>query len=328
MPHIPAKYAMDEQDPTDTAMQDTDLDSPDQFSDNDGDGGDDGMGAESDPLVAKVFQSKQWQELSSKLDMILQALQGEEGAGGPPPMGGDGDGMEPPVGGPGAPGGAPPGGQSMPGMEDDGGEGDMNPDEEERRDHGDAPVQFSGTGFPGPGSTSIPTFGGGKKGTPVATGKRYSRTPGGNMASPELVRMQRRQEALEKSNQALLLKLSRADAKEQIAALENEGVIFGDTPEEHANGKAEETEFLALLNDEERAQQINVIRSRYKRKKPDPTQPAFPGMARYARTAPGGKESEEEFDPQSPEQASEFADLLTLKKMSRAEAIKFMRSKR
>lgn len=336
MPPIPAKYSMDEQDPTDDDGMDPapDAGADDLGDPDDGMGDGDGMGEEQDPMVAKVFQSKQWKEMDDKLSMILQALQGEE-----PGMGGEGGGA--PGGDMGAPGAAPPPGPGgpgqagMPGMDD--GMGGEDPDEEMRQAHGEQPVQFSGTGFPGPMSTSIPAMGGKKTTMPATTGKRYQRNGapapqngGSKVSNPELVRMSRRLDAAEKSNQALQLKLSRADALEQITALENAGIVFGDTPEEHAQGKAEEAEFLALLNDEDRAQQIEVMKRRYKRKKADPANPSFPGIARFARMEEknGTGAASEEYDPETPEQASEFADLLTLKKMSRAEAIKYMRSRR
>jgi len=357
MPAIPSRYAMDEPDPTDIGLDDSSMDDTDTESGMGSDSDDFGGGGndigddqtDADPMVQKVFQSRQWKELSSKLDMILQALQGGEegGPGGPPPGGGDDSlmGPEGPGAGPGGPppgpggpppgpggpppgpGGPPPGpGGPPPGEEDDGMQG-MYPEEEERRQHGDTPVQFSGTGFPGPGSTSIPSFGG-KRPMPATTGKRYqrpgSKAPQNGSASVnnnEMIRMQ-------KHLKELTLKLARADAEKQISALESEGVIFGDTPDENARGRAEETEFLALLEDADREQQVGVIRSRYKRKKADPANPAYPGVARYARTDSGSTNAADEYDPETPEQANEFANLLSIKKMSRAEAVKFMRSKR
>ncbi len=313
MPRIPERYAMDEADPTDAdGLDDNDMNDQ-SMNDTDMDEGD-GMGEETDPMVAKVFESKQWKDLSSKMDMILQALQGEGGDGMAP--GGDGGGPPPMGAGPGDP---PPAGPPAPGM-DDGMDG-MNPEEDERRDHGEQPVQFSGTGFPGPMSTSIPTTGG-KKGSmpPVTTGKRYSRQQ--PQQNDEVIRLKRQLDAVQ-------LKLSRADAEKQIADLEAQGVIFGDTREEAERGRAEETEFLALLTDEDRAQQVDVMKRRYKRRKPDPANPAFPGVARFARVEErnGSAAGAEDFDPEDPQQASEFADLLYTKKMNRAEAVKYMRSK-
>jgi len=333
MPAMPKKYAMNDggmgdgsdqgddgmfdQPQDDQSGQDTDLE-------NDGTGDQDMDGdAEADPMVQRVMQSKPFKAMQSKLDMILQALQEQGGGGGAPPGGGDDDGMSgaPDEMGAGAPVGAA-GGQ-------DDGMGGQPPEMDDRRDHGDQPVQFSQTGFAGPGSTSVPSFAGG------TTGKRYQRpaTSGSSTVSnnPELIKMRRRTEALEKSNAAMVMKLARADAEKQINALEREGVIFGDTPEEHEQGKVDETEFLTLLNDEDRPQQVSVMRSRYKRKRPDPANPANPGVARFSRTAgnsdPSKEEEEDEFDPQDPQEACDYVACQTDRGMSKPEAIKFMRKR-
>lgn len=296
------------------------------------DGEDEDEGGD-DPLVAKVFQSKQFKSLESKLDMILQALQpeqeqglpGEEGMEGQPGMEGE-PGMEPDMEG-------QEGEDGMePGMEDDG----MQPEEESREEHGNNPVRFEAgveegqegedagpfrksvsTGFAGPGSTSVPTFGKGGKAKPTS----YSRGSNNVKTNPQVVRLQRHVDNL-------TLKLARKDANELIQQLKSEGIVFGDTPQEAAEGERDEAEFLALLGEDDRQYHVNnVIRKRYKRKRSDPANPANPGLARYARPTDQGS-ADDDFEPNDSMEASEFADLLTLKKMDRAAAIKFMRNKR
>ncbi len=289
-----------------------------------------------DPMVAKVFQSKQWKTLQGMLQQILQAVQPQEQPGEEP-------GMEA------GPGGMPPGEEGMePGMEGDQGMGEEEPpggtpgegqpDEEERTDHGENPVRFedgpaaedeeespvrhAATGFGGPGSTAIPAM----NGTGSNKGKRvtsYSRNGANGMSreNPTVTRLQRRVDNLQ-------LKLARQEAKELITTLKGEGIIFGDNPEDAAKGEADEAEFMALLNEEDRNYHVNeVIRKRYKKKRPDPANPASPGLARYAR--PDSQNgTEEDFDPADSQEASDFADLVTVRKMSRVDAIKFMRNKR
>jgi hypothetical protein len=280
--------------------------------------GDDGDEAETDPTIAKVFQSKQWKDLTSKIDMLVQALgeQAQPGqedpmAGGPPP----------------GPGGMPGEGMDDGSLPEDQDEQEMGPngqDNEMRRGHGEEPVQFESTGFPGPGSTNVPAFGG--KGRKAGMSTSYNRnghtTNKGNSMNrndPAFVRMQRHVEGLQ-------LKLSRQDAEKQINALKAEGIIFGDTPQEAAQAEAEEKEFLALLSDDDRAYQVNIMRKRYKRAAPNPANPAYPGAARYSRQEGPGAEADD-FEPQNSQEAADFADLITVRKMSKAEAIKFMRSR-
>jgi hypothetical protein len=212
-------------------------------------------------------------------------------------------------------------------MADEPDEQDGEPDEEARDEHGEEPVRFgAGTCMPGPGNVNIPTTGGGRKGkysrTPTPRTNTMPRQPAA--PNPELVRMQRRLNDMQ-------MKLSRRDAEAMITELEGEGIVFGDTPEEAAAGRAEEAEFLALLSEDDRNYHVNnVIRKRYKRKDTDPVNTSYPRASLYARPQAGSPEGGEgdDFDPKTPEEASTFADLMTLRKMSRADAIKFMRSRR
>lgn len=342
MPAMPKRYALDtDADPQEEGMfpegdDQGDIDTETDDMANDADAGlTDGADAEADPMVQKVMQSKPFKAMQSKLDMILQVLQGQMGGGGAGAAGagaapGMDDGMTPS---PDDMGAGSPVGAGAAGPGDDGMGGNPQ-DMEERRDHGDQPVQFSQTGFAGPGSAAIPAFSG--SGT---TGKRYSRPKPSQpsngstaVSNPELIRMKRHNDALQKGMEELKLKFARQDAAAQITALEHEGIVFGDTPDEHAAGKAEETEFLALLSDEDREQQVHVIRTRYKRKRPDPANPANPGLARFSRTrgnddpAKEGTE-DDDFDPQTPQEASDYVACQTDRGMSKVEAIKYMRKR-
>lgn len=276
---------------------------------------DNGNDIENDPLLAKIFQSKQWKSLESKLDMMLGVMEEAFGGGEEPPIEGDetNPGMNPPM---------TEGDESLPqedGMGDESEDG-MNPDEEDRISHGDRPVQFEqapSTGMAGPMNTNIPKF------------QKMSRN--GTKGSP-MTKDQVRLAKLERQNEQLQLRLSRADAEKKVAMLKAEGIIFGDTPEDAAAGEADDTEFLSYMTAEEQDSHINnVIRKRYKRRKPNPASMGTPGVARYARADTRNGESiqeDGEFDPQDPQEASDYADLLTVKKMSKLDATKFMMKRR
>lgn len=281
-------------------------------------------GSNNDPTVEKFLQSKAWKGLTAKVDMILQAITGEGmGEGGP---GGGMEGAPPeelPPPGPGGPeaGLEGPGGDGMePGGPMPGGEAEVppGPDEEEtRRAHGNNPVQFSeGTNMAGPRSSFIPTV-----------GKRYAR-PGHpqkkGTQNPEFVRMSRELNALKLENATNI-------ATNAITQLEREGVIFGDTLAEATAAKDEQIQYCAYLymrSKDDFNHEIEVMRKRYRRSRPNPASPVSVGTARYARDAQGQPPADEEYEPQNPREASDFADCLTLRNMPRAEAIKFMRSKR
>ncbi len=306
----------------------------------------DGMdSAESDPVLAKLFQSKQWKDLTSQMSEIMQAITGGgagDQPGGDPGAGPDGipgtpdDGMGgelPPPGGGGAPGmgNAPPPGP--------GGGGDgMEPEEDERRMHGQAPVQMSAgmdSGFAGPGSTYIPNTKGHRN-------KPYQRgTTTVNRNTTPATRLEREVADLKQRERTWRLKYAKSEAAAIVAGLEAEGVLFGQTPEAHDKGKADDTAYITALladgDDKEVDFQVNnVIRARYARKRPDPATPSAPGLARFSRPVQGtdgpagrGGDDEDNFEDSLTDdrQACEFADLQTVRKMSRTDAIKFMKKK-
>lgn len=334
---IPSKYAMGADDNCDDDMK--------QYMAGDGtddyDGGDEAVdpnddtdSAENDPVLAKVFQSKQWKDLSSKIDMIAQALApdtaGGDGMGGDALGGGTPNEMPPPGAGA-MPGAAPPmgAGAPPPGPPSDGMDG-YPPEEEmdERRMHGANPVQFNSTGLPGPMNTNIPTTGPKKKmmsrngtavdGSPARNGRQ---TSAGTTNDPILIRMS----AIEKENKQLLLKLARSEVAADMRALKDEGILFGDTPEVQKVKEAEHIELLANLKmqgDEHYQCELENIRSCYARRKPNPAAPVYPGVARFARSQVGESESPEDFEPADPQEAANLADFQYVRKMSRADAVK------
>lgn len=293
------------------------------------DAGDAGGGDE-DPVVAKVLASKQFQDLASKVNQIFDLITSEEGGEedgmGAPPPGGGGDGMAPP---PGMDAGGPPGGGMPPGGMPPGG----GPDEEEARGmHGEGPVKFDdgpemyamGSGFGGPGSTTIPTFGGG------TTGTRYSRNGSQPMAGqqrgqsaqpdPEVIRLQRQVRELS-------IKNARAEARELVSQCLAEGVIIPD-PEQEAL-------ILASLPEKDRVAFVNnTIRAKYARRESEIGLPMpHGGVARFARPDAAGTglpgaspaDDQNDFTPANAAEATMFADAQI--KMGLAAAIKFMRSR-
>ncbi len=337
----PAKYAMgmgEECPPERYAMDGMDDDDDMPMDDPNNPGIDDTP--DSDPTVAKVFQSKEWKAMSQKIDKIFQAVSMAEEAAPPPDdmggdMGGEGD-MPPP--GPGGEGAPPPPEEGM----GEGGEGDDemppdegNPEEDERRMHGEKPVQFDAmsSGITGPSDSYIPSFEKhkGKRVQPYSR-KELPMTRGGGDSA--------RVAKLERELNQLRLKLSRADAEKTINQLKAEGVVFGDTPEESVQGEQDEINFLSELAPEEQAYQVEIYRKRYKRKRPNPGNPATVGVARYARSElsangvsnnghAAGLDADGEFVPETTEEASDYADLIAVKKMSRKDAAqKMMRIRR
>lgn len=353
------------------AMEDTDMPhdfggAPQRYAEGppEGDEGDEGLGdggdefgdegADEDPVVAKVLSSKPIKDLMGKVDEMYQALVGGgEGApGGEPPVGpggepgmDDGMGMEgapggggspgmgaPPPGGPGGPGGAPP----------------MDP--EAARFHGAPPVRFeedepemyAATGFAGPGSTSVPSFGGGKKpfsrngnsnGSAKVNGtqtrqSRQQPAPRGGTQNPELLRMQRSLAAVQESNRRLVAKLARSEAEKHIAALKDEGIVFGDTPDDAAKNEKEEVDFLAVLDERDQAWQLSRIRRLYKRRAADPAQSPFGELARFSRPPDNTDPSDpNSYEPKTPQEAALYADALQKTKMDVPAAVKLMRSR-
>lgn len=288
---------------------------------------DDDIGAESDPVVAKVLQSKAFRTMQSDLQEIKDALLGPGGeGGGEPGMGG-------------APGGGmggemPPEDDGMgggePGM---GGSGGARPEEEERFMHGEHPVQFedeeepedeeempvrnaAGGGYPGPMNTRIPS----------ERGNRYSRN-GKPQQSPQVVRLERRLKLVEGLNKQSVMKLARKEAEELVASLENnDGITFGDTPQQAAESRAQHVEMLSLMDDQSREWQVKMWRKHYRRKPHDPASPRMVGAAQYARVADGAVS--DEYEPSTPAEAMELAELQTgPKRMSAEEATKQMAKK-
>lgn len=263
---------------------------------------------DTDPMIAKVFESKRFKELlqSAVLDAIEQVTGGgeEEGMEGP-------EGMGPPPG--------PPTGEGPPMEGPPGGEPPI--EEEDRLHHGERPVQFEGppTSMPGPMNSNIPAFTQGKRSSPVTS---YSRNGSHTMNNKDQTIKN-----LEKKVEELQLRLSRSDARELVLQLKDEGIEFGDTPESRVAGEKDEIEYLAMLNPEEQKYHVNeVIRKRYRRRKANPVNPAIPGVARFARpeVRNGEVQEEGEFVPQDPQEASDFADLLAVRKLSRVDASKEM----
>lgn len=127
------------------------------------------------------------------------------------------------------------------------------------------------------------------------------------------------------------LKYARSEAAQIVGKLKDEGILFGDTPEEAQAAEAETTDYLAYLSlqsEADRDYEVGVIRKRYKRRRPDPATPSMPSLARFARGVVGAGESDEDFEPNDPQEASNLADLMTLKKMSRADAVAVIRKSR
>ncbi len=113
--------------------------------------------------------------------------------------------------------------------------------------------------------------------------------------------------------------------------LSAEGVLFGDTPQaasEFVESQVEYLAHLALQSEADRDAEVNMMRTMFARRKPNPAAPAFPGVARYARPqVAGAEEDPEDYEPRCPQEASDIADLCYYKKLSRADAVKFTRKK-
>ena len=196
------------------------------------------------------------------------------------------------------------------------------PEEEARAKHGAAPVQFNhSSGLPGPMNTNIPAGKTPKGRVPMQRHRNAPTTPQSNGSDATL----RRQFA------DLQLKYARSEAAQIVSRLKDEGIIFGDNPEEAKAAEAETTDYLAYLSlqsEADRDYEVGVIRKRYKRRRPDPATPSMPSLARFARPVVGAGESDEDFEPNDPQEASTLADLMTLKKMSRADAVAVIRKSR
>lgn len=305
-----------------------------------GDIGGDAGGDENSPVMAEIMQSKWAKGIEDKLNMILEAITGGPGGGPPGPdegiPGEEAPPEEMPPPGPGGPeaGGFPGEDDGMglpPGGPDEGGDGPPVPDEEEdRRSHGSNPVQFSGaTNMAGPRSSSIPTVGTRYSRPNTQTGNQPRRTVR-RTNDPDVLLMKRKIAELE-------LKDATHVAEAAINQLEREGVMFGDNAQESAQFKDRQIQYCAYLymtDKEDFNDELDVMRKRYKRSRPNPANLAIPGAARYARNADGSNgqngaaQTDEDYEPMNPREACDFADVMASGKMNRTEAIKFMRSKR
>lgn len=310
----------------------------------DGGGGDFGGGEEDsgeDPMVAKVFASKQMQDLTSKVDQIFDAIMGAEGgAGGAGPMGGPpgGDmGGAPPVDdGMGAPGGGMAGG----GM---GGGGTPFPEEEAAEFHGEKPVKFeddpamyAATAFAGPNNAFPPTFVP-HKSTPTGqkvtkmnrtpTRPRATRPQQQPQGESEVIRLRRQLASQEKIITTLVRKNARAEAEKIVLHLSrNEGILFGRNEEEDAKGQKAEIDFLSTLDDQARDWKINEIRQKYARRANDPSRRAVPGgLAQYARQDDTQTGGEPELSMEESAQLVKFMERNRMGVDKIDEAIKMMR---
>ena len=241
-------------------------------------------------------------------------------------------------------GGMPPGGGG-----DDGYPEDEEPEEDAAEFHGEKPVKMNSTGYPGLGNVNIPDFNMVPKTKPgfnetgmmspshyAAYSRRREGTSGGPSKSmtknPDLMRLSRDNAALKKQLNDFRLKYAMSEAQGIVNGLVQEGIIFGDTPEAHQQGVQETTEYLAhlgLQSESDRDYEVQVIRTRYKRKPTNPAAPVYPGAARYARStvSNGVEEDPEEYEPRNPQEASDLADLIVLKKMSRKDAVNPVRKR-
>jgi hypothetical protein len=267
-------------------------------------------------------------------------LQGMMGSGQPDTggMGGEEEQGGPEMPPPGAAGGQPP----MPGMGGGEGEEEQEPEEDERAMHGQKPVRMQGasTGMPGPSNTFVPGM---------------SNKPKHSKMSRETMANRTREDRRDKIIRDLRIQNSRMKAKADIQQLEQEGVVFGPTPELADKIKYQRMEELTLayLHDEDSADEgeqdtyvsdkIEEMRTCYARRKSDPARRSAPNqasVARYSRTETdvagmgngnGQGTSDDDFEDRlgaagSFEGISEFAEMQA-KGKSRQEAIKYCRQK-
>jgi hypothetical protein len=238
-----------------------------------------------DPSVAKLLESKQFRELEEKVDMMMGVL--EELISSLEQAGSDNRSQN-----------SPP--------------QDNKPQEAQDK----KPVQFEAdpghaTSMPGPNNTYQPSFSSREK-TKSSHVVSYSRS--NNVKKDPYI------QKLESTIKELQLKFARSEAANKVAQLKSEGYLFGDTPQDAAEGEADEIEFLAHMTPEEQDYHINqVIRKRYKRQKPVPGTNGTLSVAQYSRSA-FGERNLEEFEPETTEEAAHFADLIAVKKLSRIAA--------
>lgn len=297
---------------------DDEMDTRDAPPDDEGDTGD-------DPAVAAVLQSKAFK--SAIRDAVMEALTAIEGEGS-----GGGPGMEPPGAtgmepgmepGMDAPGGEP--GMDMPGGEPPmgaapGGPG-MPPREEEAAEfHGERPVKFdddsmaySDGAFPGSTNTSIPSFPKVKKpSVPGVTKMNRQQTP---VRRPQQTAAPGNDEVIRLRRQVAFLAnhYARSQAKELIEACKAEGILFAD--------EQDEIKRLAQLDDAGQKFMVEQYRKNYKRRAADPANPAFPGVARFARPD-SGTGADEDFEPKTPQEAQELAAYIARNRLPWEEGVK------
>jgi hypothetical protein len=215
----------------------------------------------------------------------------------------------------------------------------MEPEEQDsRRGMGKKPVQMGAgggpTGFPGPNNATIPAFG--KKPNQMSRGQQR-----GTSVNATRQRSRTGEDPRDATIRRLRLKLARSEAERLVADIEREGVIFSQdrTVAEKIKFARVEELTLAILHDEDSkdagqpdtyvADRVEEMRTCYQRRRPDPAAPQSVGLARYGRAVVPGTEGaeDEEFEPQSPQEASEMADLEYVKKLSRKEINAAMRKK-
>ena len=276
--------------------------------------------AAEDPMIAKLLQSKAFQDmLKSTMMETLQQLMAEEEGGAP---GGDQTGGSPPMPGSGGMGDA------LGGDAPNGADGlAPQPDQEAMRDHAPPPVRFGAdTGFAGPQNGFIPTTG--------TTGKRYDRNnqPARSnnvtrtqprQSDPEVVRLSRQNKILNSQVQELRLHYARNEAESTIREFEAEGVIFDD--------REFDVEILAQGTDETREIHKNVIKKNYQRAQGDIANPAFQKLSRFARSeqgsSEGGAADDDGYEPKTPQEANMLAEAQNRQKKPYAEIVKMARKK-
>lgn len=282
---------------------------------------DDGQDGGDDPVVSQVLQSKAFKQAIQ--DAVMSALEGLEGGG--PGMEPGGMGTAPGMGGGGAPpmddgmGGSPGMGGGMP----PGGGGGMPEEENAAEFHGEKPVKFDYSmdgmlgAFPGPMSTTIPSTNlRPSKGTERHKMNRGGAVPAPTKGDPEVIRLRRQNDQLSRVTNDLVRKLARRDAEAMIQKCEEEGILFAD--------RAGEINRLALLDEDGQKFFLDTYRKNYRRKEADPANPAFPGVARFARPQQDGPNpnGEDDFTPGTPEEANQLANFIRKNKLSFEDGVK------
>ncbi len=222
---------------------------------------------------------------------------------------------------------------------------------------GERPVQMGagemgggGTGagaFPGQADAYTPGF------DAVGKGKTRRMSRGTNnrgtpmTVNETVVKLQRQVASLQQERKAERVRYARSEAERRIDALVSEGYQFGTTPDTHARNVANEKNHWANIIataptvDEGIADveaEETVIRERYSKKRSDPSRVNVGDISRYGRnplagagrpgTPAGAGGDGEDFDPQTDDEITEYADLVGVRKMSRKEAGQLMLRRR